>query len=271
MIKFKSIKQIELIKKSSILASKTLGIIAKEIKPGINGIFLDKIAEDFIRSNNGIPAFLGLYGFPNTLCISPNEKIVHGIPNKVPFKDGDIVSIDCGVLMNNYYSDVAYTFNIGLIKKDIKKLLDITKKSLYIGISNAVVGNNIGNIGFSIENYIKVRGYSIVKEFVGHGIGSFIHEKPQIPNYGNINDGPKIKNGMVLSIEPMVNIGSEKIFYHKDNWTVSTLDNKYSCHYEHNIAIINNLPVLLSTYKYIYKYLGISSNEEYTFLNKNYL
>lgn len=258
----KKIEEIELIKKSALLVSKTLGILAKEIKPGINTLYLDKIAEEFIRDNRAIPAFLGLYNFPNTLCVSPNAQVVHGIPNKKPLEEGDIISIDCGVLMNGYYGDQAYTFEVGNVNSEIKNLLEVTKKSLYLGIKECKIGNRIGNIGFAIQNYVEKNGYNVVKELVGHGIGKVMHEDPQIPNYGEKGKGKKIVEGMVLSIEPMVNQGTDKIIHHKDGWTITTLDSNISSHYEHNIAIINGLPSLLSTFKYIYKSLGISSIEE---------
>lgn len=261
----KTIEEINLIKKSALLVSKTLGILAKEIKPGINTLYLDNIAEEFIRDHGAIPAFLGLYDFPNTLCVSPNEHIIHGIPNKIPLKEGDIISIDCGVLMNGYYGDQAYTFEVGNVDIQIKKLLEITKNSLYLGIKECKIGNNIGNIGFAIQNYVEKYGYSIVKEFVGHGLGKKMHEEPQIPNYGKKGKGQKIFEGMVLAIEPMVNQGTDEIIYNKDGWTISTLDSNPSSHYEHNIAIINGKASLLSTYKYIYKSLGIISKEEDNF------
>lgn len=258
----KNIQEIELIKKSSLLVSKTLGMLAKEIKPGINPLYLDNIAEHFIRDHGGVPAFLGLYNFPNTLCISPNEQVVHGIPNKNPLKDGDIVSIDCGVLMNGYYGDQAYTFEVGNINIEIKKLLEITKNSLYLGIKECKIGNSIGDIGYAIQNYIEKYNYSVVKELVGHGIGKMIHEEPQVPNYGKKGKGQKILEGMVLSIEPMINKGTDEVIHHKDGWTITTLDSNPSSHYEHNIAVINGKPSLLSTFKYIYESLGISSKEE---------
>lgn len=258
----KNIQEIELIKKSSLLVSQTLGMLAKEIKPGITPLYLDNLAEKFIRDNGGIPAFLGLYGFPNTLCVSPNEQVVHGIPNKIPLKDGDIVSIDCGVLMNGYYGDQAYTFEVGNIDIEIKKLLEVTKKSLYLGIKKCTIGNTIGDIGSVIQNYVKKYNYHVVRELVGHGIGKMIHEEPQIPNYGKKGKGQKILEGMVLSIEPMINKGTHEIVHHKDRWTITTLDSKPSAHYEHNIAIINGTPSLLSTFKYIYESLGFFSTEE---------
>ncbi|WGH27134.1 MAG: type I methionyl aminopeptidase [Candidatus Shikimatogenerans bostrichidophilus] len=249
----KSKEEIYLIKKSSLLTSKTLGILSNYIYPGINLLKLDKIAYEYINDNGGKPAFLGLYNFPNTLCTSVNNEIVHGIPKNKFLKNGDIISIDCGVLMNNYYGEHAYTFKVGNINNLTKKLLKYTKNSLYIGINECKYGNKIGDIGYKINKYISSKGFNIVKDLVGHGIGKQLHELPYIPNYGKKNTGLKLKNGMVLSIEPMVNIGSHKIKLSKDKWTYKTIDNSLSAHYEHNIAIINNKPILLSTFKYIKK------------------
>lgn len=258
----KSIQEINLIKKSSLLASKTLGMLAKEINPGTLPLYLDNIAEQFIRDNGGVPAFLGLYDFPNTLCISPNDKVVHGIPNKTPLKDGDIVSIDCGVLMNGYYGDQAYTFEVGNIDFETKKLLEVTKKSLYLGIKKCKLGNTIGDIGYAIQNHVEKYNYNVVRELVGHGIGKMIHEDPQVPNYGKKGKGQNIFEGMVLSIEPMINKGTHKIIHHNDGWTISTFDGTVSSHYEHNVAVINGKPSLLSTFKYIYESLGVADSEE---------
>ncbi|WGH28129.1 MAG: type I methionyl aminopeptidase [Candidatus Shikimatogenerans bostrichidophilus] len=247
----KNKKEINLIKKSSILTSKTLGILYNFIKPGVNILKLDKIAYEFINDNGGKPAFLGLYNYPNTICASINEEVVHSIPKNKFLNDGDIISIDCGVFMNNYYGEHAYTFKVGNIKKKTKKLLKYTKKSLFLGIKECKIGKKIGDIGYKINKYIKKKGFKIVKKLGGHGIGNKLHELPYIPNYGLKNTGLKLKNGMVLSIEPMVNIGTHKIILCNDNWTYKTKDNSLSAHYEHNIAIINNKPLILSTFKYI--------------------
>ncbi|WP_110476826.1 MAG: type I methionyl aminopeptidase [Candidatus Karelsulcia muelleri] len=258
----KTLEEINLIKSSSILVSKTLGMLTNEIKPGISTLYLDSLAETFIRDNGGIPAFLGLYNYPNTICASINEQIIHGIPTKIPLKDGEIVSIDCGVKMNNYYGEHAYTFEVGNVNSNIRKLLKISKESLYLGIAECKAGNHIGDIGYAIQNHVEKHGYSIVREFGGHGLGKKIHEEPNVPNYGIKQMGKKLLNGLVLAIEPIVNKGKKYIKINKDGWTISTLDKKPSAHYEHNIAIINGKPYLLSTYKYIYDSLGISSKEE---------
>ena len=262
----KSNFEIELIRESAQLVSKTLGMLAIEIKPGITTLELDKKAEEFIRDNNAEPGFLGLYGFPNTLCISPNNEVVHGIPNKKILKEGEIISIDCGVLKNGFYGDHAYTFSVGEISEEKKKLLDITKKALYKGISLFSSGNRVGDVGFSIQNYVESYGYGVVRELVGHGIGKNMHEKPEIPNYGKRGTGKVLKEGMVVAIEPMVNMGTEKIIQLDDGWTIKTADDKPSAHFEHNVAIIDGKPKLLSTFKFIYDVLGIHTNEEKPFL-----
>lgn len=262
MIKLKNLEQIKLIRESSILTSKTLGILSKEIKPGSNSLYLDKLAEEFIRDNGGIPAFLGLYDYPNTICASINNQVVHCPPTSKPINEGDIISIDCGVLMNGYYGDQAYTFEVGETSSNIKKFIKRVKNSLYIGIKQCLKGNYIGDIGFEIQKYIENKGYSVVRELVGHGIGENIHEDPNVPNYGFRGKGVKLDNGMVLSIEPMVNLGSKEVKFDNDKWSVFTKDNKISAHFEHNIAIFNNKPYLLSTFKYIYDYLDTYSLEE---------
>ncbi len=267
-ILIKTIEEIILIKKSAFLASKTLGMLAKEIKPGINTIYLDKLAKNFIIDHGGKPAFLGLYNYPNTLCVSPNYQVVHGVPNKNVLLNGDILSVDCGVYMNGFYGEHAYTFEVGNISKKNRKFLSCSKKSLYIGISQCISGNKIGDIGFSIQSFIEKNGFTIVKDLVGHGIGKKMHEDPQIPNFGKKGEGIELKNGFVLSIEPMVNLGKSDIIFHKDGWTITTLDKKNSSHYEHNIAIIDGKPCLLSTFSYIYDELNIFSDEEKPFQNK---
>ena len=263
----KDIEEIKLIRESALLVSKTLGLIAKEIKEGVTTLKLDKIAEDFIRSNNAIPGFLGLYDFPNTLCVSPNSQVVHGIPNNKPLKNGDIISIDCGALKNGYYGDHAYTFIVGEANEETQRLLSITKESLYVGIREFKKGNRVGDVGYAIQNHCEKNGFGVVRELVGHGIGKVMHEKPEMPNYGRKGIGKKFKDGMVVAIEPMINQGTHKIFQHSDGWTITTQDNKPSAHFEHNIAIIDGKPEILSTFKYIYEVLGIKSNEEKEFQN----
>ncbi|MFV0530646.1 MAG: type I methionyl aminopeptidase [Flavobacteriales bacterium] len=265
-IHLKSTEEIALIRESAQLVSKTLGILAKEIKPGVTSLYLDKLAEEYIRDHGGVPGFLGMYDFPNTLCMSPNDQVVHGIPNNTPLKNGDIISIDCGVLMNDFYGDHAYTFEVGEVSAEIKKLLQTTKESLYVGIAQFRANNRVGDVGYAIQQYCEKEGFGVVRELVGHGLGHIMHEEPQMPNYGQRGKGKVFKEGMVVAIEPMINMGTEKIKFHKDGWTVTTRDNKPSAHFEHNVAIIDGKPQLLSTFKYIYDALGINSDEEKSFL-----
>jgi methionyl aminopeptidase len=262
MIKIKTKEEIELMRQSALIVSKTLGMLAKEVKPGVTTLFLDKLAEEFIRSEGAIPGFLGLYDFPNTLCMSPNAQVVHGIPNNTPLIEGDIISIDCGALKNGFYGDHAYTFEVGEVAPETKKLLDVTKQSLYVGIREFKVGNRVGDVGFAIQNYCEKHGYGIVRELVGHGLGTTMHEDPEMPNYGQRGRGKKFVEGMVVAIEPMVNLGTHQINQLKDGWTILTKDGKPSAHFEHDIAIVNGKPELLSTFKFIYDALGIKSNEE---------
>jgi methionyl aminopeptidase len=261
----KSKDEIELIRESAQLVSKTLGMLASEIKPGVTTLQLDSLAESFIRDHQAIPGFLGLYDFPNTLCISPNSQVVHGIPNNNILKDGDIISIDCGVLKNEYYGDHAYTFEVGEVDEKIKALLKSTKESLYKGISQFKIGNRVGDVGYAIQNYNELNGYGVVRELVGHGLGKEMHEKPEMPNYGKKGTGKKFLNGMVVAIEPMINMGTSKINQLDDGWTILTSDNLPSAHFEHNIAIIDGKPNLLSTFDFIYESLGIKSDEEKKF------
>ena len=253
MIIYKNSEEIEHVRESALLVSKTLGELKKYIFPGAIPLDLDKIAETYIRDHNAEPGFLGMYGFPNSLCVSINEQVVHGIPNSSPLKNGDIISIDCGVLKNNYYGDHAYTFTVGDVDKKITKLLEVTKESLYRGIEKLKVGNRIGDISSEIQNYTESHGYGVVRELVGHGLGKSLHEEPDIPNFGKENTGPKIKNGLVVAIEPMINLGSKDVEQASDGWTVVTKDRKPSAHFEHNIAVINGKPSILSTFDFIEK------------------
>ena len=263
----KSLEEIELIRESSQIVSKTLGMLANEIKPGVTTLKLDSLAESFIRDHGAEPGFLGLYGFPNTLCVSPNSQVVHGLPNKKPLKNGDIISIDCGVLKNEFYGDHAYTFTVGDVSDEIEELLYVTKASLYIGIREFKLNNRVGDVGYAIQNYCESYGYGVVRELVGHGIGRSMHEEPEMPNYGKRGRGKKFRDGMVVAIEPMINLGTHRVNHHKDGWTITTKDNLPSAHYEHNIALIDGKPELLSTFNYIYDSLGIESNEEEEFKN----
>lgn len=252
-------------KQSAQLVSKTLGLVAKEIKPGITTNFIDKMAAEFIRDHGGEPAFLGMYGFPKNLCISPNAEVVHGIPNDKPLQDGDILSVDCGVLMNGFYGDHAYSFEVGEVTPENKKLLEVTKQSLYKGIEQCVRGKRVGDISYAIQSHCEKHGYGVVRELVGHGLGRKMHEDPQVPNYGKKGSGKVLKDGIALAIEPMINLGTHEVKFHDDGWTVTSKDGTRSAHFEHNVCIINGKPVLLSTFKFIYEALGIVSDEEKPF------
>jgi len=260
MIKYKTREEIEIIRESALLVSKTLGMLAPLVKPGVTTIELDKLAEEFIRDHGGIPGFLGMYDFPNTLCMSPNEQVVHGYPNKKPLQNGDIISIDCGVFMNGYYGDHAYTFEVGDVAPQVKKLLQVTKESLYKGIEATRVGNRIGDIGHAVQKHCEAHGYGVVRELVGHGLGQKMHEDPQVPNYGNPGRGKKIQEGLVIAIEPMVNMGTHRVNQLKDGWSIVTADNLPSAHFEHNVAVVDGKPEILSTFDYIYEALGMKKS-----------
>ena len=251
MIIYKNSEEIEHVRESALLVSKTLGELKKYIFPGAIPLDLDKIAETYIRDHGGEPGFLGMYGFPNSLCISINEQVVHGIPNNTPLQNGDIISIDCGVLKNNYYGDHAYTFTVGEVEKKVKKLLEVTKESLYRGIEKLKAGNRIGDISSEIQQYTESHGYGVVRELVGHGLGKSLHEEPDIPNFGTENTGPKIENGLVVAIEPMINLGGKDVEQASDGWTIITKDRQPSAHFEHNIAVIDGKPNILSTFDFI--------------------
>jgi methionyl aminopeptidase len=261
MIYLKTPEEIELIRDAAQLVSKTLGYIAPYVKAGNTPRQLDKLAEEFIRDNGGIPAFKGYYGYPATLCVSVNEVVVHGIPGNVPFKEGDIVSIDCGVKKNGFYGDHAFTFMIEPVKPEVKKLVQVTYECLMIGIQHAIAGNRIGDVGFAIQQHAEKNGFSVVRNLVGHGLGKNLHEEPEVPNFGRPGNGHLIKNGMVLAIEPMINMGKYKVLQLKDGWTIITADKKPSAHFEHDVAIIDGNPVILSTFDYIYEALGMQPME----------
>ena len=270
MIIPKSKEEIELMRESALIVSKTLGMLAPEIKPGVTTLELDKMAEEFIRDHGAEPGFLGLYDFPNSLCMSPNAQVVHGIPNKIPLKEGDIISIDCGAVKNGFYGDHAYTFEVGEVTPEVKKLLDVTKESLYIGIREFKAGNRVGDVGYAIQKHTEGHGYGVVRELVGHGLGRTMHEDPEMPNYGRRGRGKKFIEGMVVAIEPMINMGTKRIKQLPDGWTILTADNKPSAHFEHNVALVDGKPELLSTFKYIYESLKIESKEEEEFRAKVY-
>ena len=262
MIIPKTAEEIELMRESALLVSKTLGMIAREIKPGITTLQLDKMAEEFIRDHQAVPGFLGLYGCPSTLLTSVNEQVVHGLPTNRPIEEGDIVSVDCGVLKNEFYGDHAYTFEIGEVDAATRKLLQVTKESLYVGIREFRAGNRVEDVGNAIQKYTEAHGYGVVRELVGHGLGRKMHEAPEMPNYGKRGRGKQFVEGMVVAIEPMINMGTKNIKHLKDGWTIVTADKKPSAHFEHDVALVNGKPELLSTFAYIYQALGIESNEE---------
>ena len=265
MIKVKTAEEIELMRESALIVSKTLGMLAKEVKPGVSTLHLDALAETFIRDHGAEPGFLGLYDFPNTLCMSPNAQVVHGIPNNKPLEEGDIISIDCGALKNGFYGDHAYTFEVGTVSPEVKKLLEVTKASLYKGIEAFKAGNRVGDVGYAIQEYTEKHGYGVVRELVGHGLGTSMHEDPEMPNYGRRGRGKKFLEGMVVAIEPMTNMGTHRINQLKDGWTILTADGKPSAHFEHDVALVNGKPELLSTFDYVYEALGITSDEEAPF------
>ena len=267
MLNLKSAEEIECIRESALIVSKTLGMLAAEVKPGISTLKLDQLAESFIRDHGAIPGFLGLYDFPNTLCVSPNTQVVHGIPNDKPLENGDIISIDCGALKNEFYGDHAYTFAVGEIATETQKLLEVTKASLYEGIKAFKKNNRVGDVGYAIQNYCESFGYGVVRELVGHGLGRVMHEEPEMPNYGKRGRGKKFIDGMVVAIEPMINMGTHRIKHHNDGWTITTKDGLPSANFEHNVALVDGKPELLSTFAYINQALGIETNEEDEFRN----
>jgi len=251
MINIKTAEEIELLKASNHLVTETLARLAGMIRPGISTLEIDRVAETYIRDHHGEPGFLGYNGFPNTLCTSVNSEVVHGIPSDYKLKEGDIISVDCGVLLNGYYGDSAYTFAVGSLDEKVAKLLAATKEALYIGIGQAKEGNRLGDIGWAVQHHAESRGFSVVREMVGHGLGKNLHEEPEVPNYGKRGTGLKLKSGMVLCIEPMINMGKKFIRQQKDGWTIITQDNMPSAHYELAIAVNGNEPVFLSTFEVI--------------------
>lgn len=265
MIIPKTREEIELMRESALLVSKTLGMIAAELKPGVTTLHLDKLAETFIRDHGAVPGFLGLYGCPSTLLTSVNEQVVHGLPTHRPIQEGDIISVDCGVLKNDFYGDHAYTFEVGEVKPEVKKLLKITKESLYEGIRHFKIGNRVGDLSAAIQNFCEKEGYGVVRELVGHGLGRKLHEDPEVPNFGKRGRGKLFVEGMVIAIEPMINLGTKNVKQLKDGWTIVTRDGAPSAHFEHNVALVNGKPELLSTFQYIYDVLGIQSDEENEF------
>lgn len=254
-ITIKTEEDIKLLRQSSLLVGKTLAEVAKIMEPGVSTAKLDKTAEEFIRDHGAIPGFKGYGGFPGSLCISVNEEVVHGIPGDRILNDGDIVSIDCGTFMNDFYGDSAYTFGVGNVKPEVLKLLEVTKESLYKGIEQAVAGKRVGDIGFAIQNHVEHFGYGVVRDLVGHGLGRSLHEKPEVPNYGRRGTGPKLQERMVLAIEPMITLGTYEISQDSDGWTIRTLDGLPAAHYEHDVVIRKGKAEVLSSFEEIEKVL----------------
>jgi len=252
----KTAEEIEYLRENALIVSKTLAAVAKEIKPGVQTKTLDKIAEEYIRSEGAVPGFKGYRGFPATLCISLNEEVVHGIPGERVLLNGDIVSIDCGCLKHGYYGDSAYTFMVGDVKPEVKALLKRTKESLFKAIEVAVAGKRTGDIGAVVQDYVESFGYSVVRELVGHGIGKTLHEKPDIPNYGKRGSGQKLPEGLAICIEPMINMGTKNVVQSSDGWTIRTADRQPSAHFELTGIIRKDKAEILSTFKYIEEVLG---------------
>ena len=251
MALIKQSDEIELIRISSLLVGKTLAEVAKHIRPGVTTAYLDKIAETFIRDHHAEPGFKGYGGFPGTLCTSVNDQVVHGIPGNYALKDGDVLSVDCGVKKDGYFGDSAFTFTIGEVGEDIKLLLQRTRESLNIGIEAAVAGNRVGDIGWNIQQYCESFGYGVVRDLVGHGLGSNLHEKPEVPNFGRRGKGKELREGMVLAIEPMINLGKHKVYQMRDGWTIKTDDGLPSAHFEHDIVVRKGKAEVLSTFDFI--------------------
>ena len=256
MIYLKTDEEIELLRAANQIVARTLAEVAKVIAPGVTTLKLDAVAEEYIRSQGAVPGFKGYGGFPGTLCVSVNENVVHGIPSNYALREGDIVSVDCGAVKDGYNGDSTYTFCVGEVDEEVLRLLRTTKESLYVGIEHAVEGNRIGDIGHAIQEYCEKRGYGVVREMCGHGVGRKLHEDPDVPNYGRRGIGPLIKNGMVIAIEPMINMGSKNIVIERDGWTTRTKDRKPSAHYEHTIAIHHGKPDILSSFQYVEEVLG---------------
>ena len=255
----KSEEEIELVRESSLLVGKTLAEVASLVRPGVTPLELDKRAYEFIHDHGAVPGFLNYNGFPNSLCISKNEAVVHGIPDKKEVVDGDILSVDCGVLMNGYYGDSAYTFKVGEVSKEVDDLLETTKRSLKLGIEQAVAGNRVGDIGYAVQLEAERNGYGVVRELVGHGLGKKLHEAPEVPNFGKRGRGPVLVDGLIIAIEPMINLGRKEVSQLRDGWTIETADRKPSAHYEHTIVVRKGKAEVLSTFEFIEEKLRIEA------------
>ena len=255
-IRIKTDEEVELIRESSLLVGRTLAEVAALIKPGATTLQLDAVAEEFIRDNGAEPGFKGYGGFPNTLCASLNEAVVHGIPHDLPLENGDVISLDCGVLKNGFYGDSAYTFEVGEVAPEIQKLLSVTKECLTLAIEQAITGKRIGDIGAAVQTHAEANGYGVVRELVGHGLGRELHEAPEVPNYGRRGNGPRLVDGMVLAIEPMINLGSREVLTDEDGWTIVTKDRLVSAHFEHDIVVRKGQADVLSSFVEIEKVIN---------------
>jgi methionyl aminopeptidase len=256
MLYLKTDEEIGLLRESNLLVSRTLAEIAALLRPGITTLYLDKIAETFIRDHGAVPAFKGYGGFPNTLCTSVNEEVVHGIPSDYVLREGDIISVDCGVVLNGWYGDSAYTFAVGPVDPELRKLMDYTRASLEEGAKKAVAGNRVGDVSYAVQSKAESGGFTVVRELVGHGLGKKLHEQPEVPNYGKSGTGPKMQKGLVICIEPMINMGKKETVQLKDGWTIRTADGKPSAHYEYAVAVDNGKADVLTTFEFIEEVLN---------------
>ncbi len=251
MIVLKTNEEIEILRENNLLVSQTLAEVGRYIAPGVTTRRLDRVAEEFIRDHDAVPGFKGYQGFPATLCTSVNDQVVHGIPSGYELQEGDIISIDCGVVKNGFYGDSAFTFAVGEISPEKELLLRVTRESLELGVRQAVAGNRVGDIGYTVQAYAERHGFSVVRELVGHGLGRKLHEAPEVPNYGKRGRGPKLKEGMVICIEPMINMGVKDVYQNRDGWTIHTADRKPSAHFEYAVAVRKNSVDVLTTFEYI--------------------
>jgi methionyl aminopeptidase len=256
MLYLKTDEEVGLLRESNMLVSRTLAEIAAVIGPGITTLYLDKIAETFIRDNGAVPAFKGYGGFPNTLCTSVNDEVVHGIPSEYVLKEGDIVSVDCGVILNGWYGDSAFTFPVGVISEEVQRLLDFTRESLEDGVKAALAGNRVGDISYAVQTRAESGGYSVVRELVGHGLGRKLHEQPEVANWGRKGTGPKMEKGLVICIEPMINTGRKETLQMRDGWTIKTADGRPSAHFEYAVAVDKGKADVLTTFEFIDKVLN---------------
>jgi methionyl aminopeptidase len=251
MIRYKTDEEIQLIREGAQILGKAHGEVAKRIKPGVKTKELDQVAEEFIRDNGGVPSFKNYHGFPAALCISVNETVVHGFPGAYELKETDVVSVDCGVKYKGFHSDSAYTYPLEKVSTEVLNLLERTYEALYVGVAQAKAGNRVGDISFAVQSYVEQFGYGVVRELVGHGVGKDLHEDPEVPNYGKRGKGVKLEAGMVIAIEPMINLGTKNVVQEKDGWTIRTSDRKPSAHFEHTVAIQKDRTEVLTTHEYI--------------------